>query len=228
MTHSFPIVFQPRPLLDNVTVALAPVDQFTGRPVRRGVKAWLWDAARQLKLPYRVIRNLSGHLVFVNLPAQAEYDFQVDAREAGYFGPQTLKFTPAPQNDPRPANDRVRRVVWLQRRPDTAFGDGTTLVRGMVTRGAVAAGEVSISIVPPVPGDPTFVATSDDRGVFALALRLPPPLAGEAPVPVLTTMRFEKAAAPTRELTRLLSDGRTHVFMEPVNLDGANEPIFES
>jgi hypothetical protein len=226
MTYSFPIAFQARRVQRNVTVALAPVDRFTGVPVRDGVKAWLWDVARREKLPYRAIRNLSGQLVFLDLPVQLAYDFLVDASEAGYFGDQTVHFVPAAANDPRPANDRVRQVVWLQRRPDSAFDEGTTLVRGMVARGAVPAGDVRVSVVPPVPDDPTFLTSSDGRGVFALALRLPPPPAGEVPVPVLTTIRLEKAGAPARDLIRPLTDGRTHVFLEAIDLDGVNEPIF--
>lgn len=219
------VAFQP-PFTDTVTAALMPVDRFSQVPVRRGVDARLWDAGRDQARSDRLVRNLSGHLVLLNHPRDAEYTFRVDAAAAGYRSPLDVTFNPSVEG--------IGFVVWLERLADFGFESGTTLVRGMVVRTAgdgspdspsPAAG-VTVSVVAAQPSDPPpFLIATDERGVFALAVRLAfDP--GAPHEPVSTTLRFEKAGAPVRELVRPLSHGRTHVFGEPIDLDGNNDPPF--
>lgn len=221
------VSFQP-PLIDQVTTALVFVDRFSLAPVRQGVKAWLWDPAADRPLSPRLIRNLSGNLVLINQPEDADYTFRVDPADAGYLQPPNVSV--------HPSTDGIRRVVWLDRRPDAAFDDQTTLVRGAVVRTAVDGSlaepapvvDVTVSVVPAPTRPVRYRTQSDERGVFALALRLPPPGAGELPAAVTTTLRFEKAGAPARELARDLTDGRSHVFVEAIDLDGTNQPHIQS
>lgn len=219
------VAFQP-PITDTVTAALMPVDRFSRLPVRRGVDARLWDVERDRARPDRLVLNLSGHLVLLNQPREAEYTFRVDAAAAGYRSPLDVTLNPSV--------DGVGSVVWLERQVDFGFDSDTTLVRGMVVR---TAGDGKPGDPSPVPGltvsvpstqsrrPPRFLATTDDRGVFALAVRPEfDPGAPDEPVP--TTLRFQKAGAPVRDLVRPLSHGRTHVFSEPIDLDRNNEPTF--
>ena len=81
MAHNFDIHFDDQWKIDNVTLALAPIDAFTGRIIPAAVKAEIEN------LPDVQIRNRSGMLVFINLPVQAEYKVIVDAKKAGFFDP---------------------------------------------------------------------------------------------------------------------------------------------
>jgi hypothetical protein len=219
------VAFEP-PFTDTVTGALMPVDRFSRLPVRRGVDAQLWDVGRDQARPDRLVRNLSGHLVLLNQPRDAQYTFRVDAAAAGYRSPLDVTFNPSV--------DGIGFVVWLERPADFGFEGGTTLVRGMVVRTAgdgspddpSPVADLAVSVVARQPDQPPpFLTTTDPRGVFVLAVRLEfDP--GAPDEPVSTTLRFEKAGVPVRALTRLLSHGRTHVFSEPIDLDGNNDPPF--
>jgi hypothetical protein len=221
----FLVASQP-PLTDTVTAALIPVDRFSRLPVRRGVVAKLWDVGRDQARPDRLVRNLSGHLVLLNRPRDAQYTFRVDAAAAGYRSPLDVTFNPSV--------DGMGFVVWLERLAEFGFESGTTLVRGMVVRTAgdgspghpSPVADLTVSVVATQPGQPPlFLTTTDTRGVFALAVRLEfDP--GAPDEPVSTTLRFEKAGVPVGALTRLLSHGRTHVFNEPIDLDRNNDPSF--
>lgn len=210
---------------DVVTAVLIPVDGVTRRPVRGGLDARLWDPVRQAPRPNRLIRNLSGHVVLVNEPADQDLTFRVEPAAAGYRGPLFVTFNPA--------RDGISRVVALERRPDGAFDGNKTLVRGEVVR--TADGE---SPPPRVPGltvtarpeadraGHQFPATTDERGVFALVIGLRVPATDEAGAAVPTVLRFAKAGLPVRELTVDLVPGRPHVFAEPVDLDGDDPTHF--
>jgi hypothetical protein len=124
--HSFPIYFDDDPKLDRVSLAVMPMDAFSGRLVTSGVKA---SVVGQLARP---IRNLSGQLVFINLPDEDTYRVNVDPSEAGYFAPPESEF-PDP-TDPD-AGKKRRHLVRLIRRPDFPFEGTTTLIRGVVVRG---------------------------------------------------------------------------------------------
>jgi hypothetical protein len=221
----FLVASQP-PLTDTVTAALIPVDRFSRLPVRRGVVATLWDVGRDQARPDRLVRNLSGHLVLLNQPRDVDYTFRVDAAAAGYRSPLDVTFNPSVEG--------IGLVVWLERSAGFGFESETTLVRGMVVRTAgdgrpgnpSPVADLTVSVVATQPGQPPpFLTTTDKRGVFALAVRLEfdPGAPGE---PASTILRFEKAGVPVRALTRLLSHGQTHVFDEPIDLDGNNDPPF--
>src|SRR3954453_12045943 len=114
--RGFPIHFDNDPPLDRVTLAVVPVDTFSGQPVTSGVKALVRG---QLARP---IKNLSGRLVFINLPVQERYGVTVDASKAGYFSPGDTEF---PDPDDPEAKKSRRHLIRLMRRPDFAY-DGTT------------------------------------------------------------------------------------------------------
>jgi hypothetical protein len=213
MSHSFGIAFEP-PRIDEVAFAIAPFDAFSGRIVGAGVEAKI-DG-----LPHKPLRNRSGLLVFFNLPPQPSYDYRVFAAKAGYFDPdnQPLSFDPAV--------DAPRRPIGLLRRPESDYGDASTLVRGVVCRGGVAAVGAVISIDPLEPGAPAFETRSGDRGAFALPLRLPAlaPIEAVEPVPIHFTV--DDGQGP-RAFVRDARGGRAHRFAAPLDLDVALLPELE-
>ncbi len=221
-----PIAFE-QARTDVVTAVLIPVDGVTRRPVRSGLDAQLWDPLRQIPRPNRLVRNLSGYVVLVNEPADQDLTFWIDPAAAGYRGPLFVMFNPA--------RDGVSRVVALEPRPDRAFDDGTTLVRGSVVRSGGGASPIrpqpvaGLTVTATPRADSAghqFPATADERGVFALAVGLKLPVTAEGPAPVPTVLRFEKAGLPVREVTFDLDEGRTHVFATAVDLDSDNPPHF--
>lgn len=226
MTDSVPIAFQP-PRTDVVTAAVMPIDGFSRAPLRAGVEAWLWDTERDQARPFQLVRNLSGHFVLLNQPRDADYTFRVDATAARYRGPIDVTFNPSV--------DGIGFVVRLERRPDFEFESATTLVRGVVVR---TGGNGSPGTLRPIEGatvsvpaaqanqPPSFTTTTDDRGAFALALRVVLSNPQEPETPADTTFRFEADGEGSRTLTRAVTDGRTHVFDESVDLDGTNDPQF--
>jgi hypothetical protein len=205
-----------------VTAVLILVDRYTRRTVTSGVKANLWDTDEDRALPDTMVPNLGGHLVLLNRPLDREYQFRIDPRGAGYSGPLDVTFTPS--------DGAQSEIVWLPYRPDTVFSPGTTLVRGVVVRdGSVdsPAEGINISADPQGVAPPPFVGVSNDRGAFAVAVRLSAPaLVVEDPPPVTTTFVFREGATTLRTLNRDLTRGREHIFDGPIDLDGANEPDF--
>lgn len=221
-----PIAFEPT-LTDVVTAVLIPVDGVTRRPVRSGLDAQLWDPQRQLARPRRLVRNLSGHVVLLNEPNDQDLTFRIDPAAAGYRGPLFVTFNPARDGD--------SRVVTLEPRPDHAFDDGTTLVRGSVVRsggGGTPARPQPVAGLTVTASPPTgaaghqFPATTDERGAFALAVGLKVAATAEGPFPVQTALRFDKPGLPVREFTVALVEGRAHVLAEPVDLDSDDQPHF--
>jgi hypothetical protein len=221
-THSFPAYFDATPRVDKVTFAVVPFDTFSGRVVASGVKAkvdGLFD---------RPIKNLSGRLVFINLPQQAAYAVSIDASDAGYFSPVNATFPPA--GDPNSAAAR-RLMVPLIRRPDFPYAEATTLIRGVVVRGsgsgAVPVPGASIRtgpivIVSPIL-DPQFKTSSDERGAFALPLTRRR-AHGDSET-YLVTLHL-KQGNNARTLTVEVSDGKSHSFEQPIDLTGTNVPKF--
>jgi hypothetical protein len=212
---------------DVVTAVLIPIDGLTRLPVRSGVRVQLWDPIGQAALPNRLVRNLSGHVVLLNEPADREMTFRIDPGTAGYRGPLFVAFTPAA--------DGVSRVVPLERRPDSSFDGIPTLVRGSVVRSAGAGtaaeparvpGLVVTASPPAAAAGRQFPATTDERGVFALAVGLKRLGDDDGPAPISTTLRFQKAGLPVREFDVALESGRTHVFAAPIDLDRDEEPPF--
>lgn len=218
---SRPATFYPdataTPRLDRVTLAVVPIDPVGGGVVRAGVRA------KVNGLPDRPLVSGSGMLVFINLPDQPQYEVEVDASGAGFFGPRTLTYQPPDPADPD--QERRRRLeVLLEPRPDYPFPAGTTLVRGAVLRGAAPVEGASIECRP--PGSlADFTARSGAAGSFALALRLPPSGDFDSRKPVPVRIRIGEGA-DLRELARSVVRGRSHSFLEPIDLAGANEPGF--
>jgi len=210
------ILFDSNPRIDRVTLAIGAVDSVTGGVIRYGV------GARIIGLTDRAIVNASGLLVFINLPDQAQYDVEVDGRRAGFPFVERFAFMPPPPGDKDPA--ARRRDVLLAPGPDYPFAPGTTLIRGVVTRGAAPVQDASISAAP-AAGGASFATRSIANGAFALALRLPPfgTHEAEAAVPVIIAVSEAGAA---RSFVRPLTNGRSHSFLEPIDLTGTNDPGF--
>ncbi|OJF14207.1 hypothetical protein [Couchioplanes caeruleus] len=206
-----PIAFEPD-LTDVVTAVVIPMDGITRRVVAMGVAVELWDPQRGTALPRRLVRNLSGHHVLLNEPADQDLTFRVVPGRAGYRGPVLVAFNPAAEG--------ISRVVPLERRPDADFADVTTLVRGLIVRSATPVAEAVISARPSPPAGPQFPATTDERGVFALAVHL-----GETG-PVRTTLHVEPGGGAARDVIVDLERGLTHVFTEVIDLDQTTTPQF--
>jgi len=209
------ILFDTPPRIDRVTLAVGAVDAVTGGLVRDGVSARIDGLSDQ------PIVNASGMLVFINLPDRPHYDVEVDGRRAGFPFVEHFAFVPPVAGNKDPA--ARRRDVLLAPGPDYPFAPGTTLVRGVVTRGSVPVAGASISAA--AAGGASHVTRSVPNGAFALALRLPPlgTHEAEAPVPVTITVA---EGGDARSFTRPLSNGRGHSFLEPIDLTGSNDPGF--
>jgi hypothetical protein len=221
------IAFEADPKRDDVTAVLVPADRTSRRPVRTGVQATLWDDQNDRALPDRLVHNLSGALVLLNRPLGETYTFRIDPTAAGYSGPFLVAFQPEVGNR--------RQVVWLASRPDSPFDPGMTLVRGVVTRTTAnaSAADLEVAVVPrrgdggaPQADDPTFTGITDQRGAFAVTLRLEPPDDGDLDASVEATITLNRGGNPHRELVVDLDHGREHVFAEALDLDGGNEPPF--
>lgn len=217
MPHNFDIRFNNDPPIDNVGFAVVPIDAFTGRIVVSSV------TARLKNLPDRPIRNLSGMLVFVNLPTQPSYQIEVFPETAGYFDPGE-KTWPVP-GDLTSAKSK-RLIVPLFRQPTAGVDTEATTVAGVVVRGVQpVVGAIIQAILPPTalpPGsnlDP-FETRSDGRGAFALRLRLP-----TDPANMVVDVKFRfKQGAFQRDIERLVEEGKFYSFEKPIDLIGANTP----
>lgn len=210
------ILFDAPPRIDRVTLAIGAVDAVTGSLIRNGV------SARITGLMDRPIVNASGMLVFINLADQPQYDVEVDGRRAGFPFVERFAFTPPAAGNKDPA--ARRRDVLLAPGPDYAFAPGTTLVRGVVTRGSAPVAGASISAAP-TAGGASFATRSIANGAFALALRLPPFGTHEAEAPVPVKIVLSEGGA-SRSFVRPLTNGRGHSFLEPIDLTGNNDPGF--
>jgi hypothetical protein len=213
---------------DVVTFAVAPMDAFSGRIVRSGVRA------KVKGLPDRPIRNLTGHLVFKNLPDQDKYTVVVDPTEAGYFAPEDSDF---PEN--ADAGKTKLHLVRLMRRPEFPFESDVTLIRGVVVRGAGPGAEVSGAAIwtgdlikptdplfnPSAPKPLRFETRSGRGGAFALPLTLPHSNDGATKAfPVTLHLQDGEDVRVLEDLQ--IKDGKPHSFCEPIDLTGRNMPGF--
>jgi hypothetical protein len=209
---SFPIYYDEDPIVDTVTFAITPIDAFSGMLVRAGVKAEV-DG-----LPNRPIKNLSGHLVFINLPASPKYTGTVNAREAGYFWPEPFDFVPSATAD-------KRRKVLLYPRPEFAYPPETTLIRGVVVLGTApnAPAVANARIYTDVP---SFETRSDTRGSFALALTLSTAMShgGKATVKLTLEQGGKTRLFPNLEII----EAKPQSFNMPIDLNGGNNPILRT
>lgn len=223
MARRYAVAFDDDPPIDKVVFAVAPIDAFSGRVVLHGVDA------RIQGLPDRPIRNRSGLLVFVNLPDRPKYTVHVTAEAAGYFDPALSDFVPESPAEV-PLREQQRRLdVLLLRRPTFAFDEQTTLVSGVVLRGDKSVEAAQIEAMLPqgvVPRSTTVVwgfrTSTDARGAFALALRLPPEVDSPGdPVPVIFQI---KHGEHERQFEKEVKEGHRHVFQKPIDLSGNEDP----
>lgn len=224
MPHTFEIRFPDEPHIDHVIVAVAPIDAFTGRIITTGISASLKG------LPNRPVRNRSGMLVFVRkngIPEQARYEIEVNAEKAGYFNPDTPILYSPPATDNSNRANKPQIDVPLMRRPTSAIDTDATTVAGVVVRaaqpvaGATVFAELPTSMLP--PGGATlapFETRSDERGAFALMLRLP---AGSVTAAVTVKFKFSEGT-DVREIVRLVAEGKFYSFEEPIEMNIDNEP----
>jgi hypothetical protein len=175
-------------VIDDVRVAVALVDSFTGLMVTGRVKVTLLDNVSFRALPDRLLRNRSGMWVLTRRVAPGtpfaaadgagapeQYTFEVLATAAGYFDRERLVFLPDPA---RPLERRFD--VVLHRRPSAPLEPGVTTVVGTVKKngqpapGAVIRATFSGDSLPPGATElRRFESQSDERGAFVLRLRLP-------------------------------------------------------
>ena len=231
--HSFAIYFDDDPKLDTVSLAVVPMDAFSGRLVTSGVKA---SVVGQLARP---IRNLSGQLVFINLPEEDTYRVKIDPSDAGYFVPSESEF-PDPA-DPDAEKSR-RHLVRLIRRPDFPFDGTTTLIRGVVLRDEEPVEAARIWLDPlvkpalpgpdgiPKPAPRPFETLSGNRGAFALPLTIPNVNNALADVDIENgvikrTLHLQEGDDAV-DLEIEITDGKAHIFQKPIDLTGTNEPPF--
>jgi len=210
------IAFDESPRIDRVTLAIGPVDGVSGLLIRRGATALVAGLAD------RPIVNASGLLVFLNLPDRPQYEVEVDARRAGFPFIERVIFTLPPPASKDPC--ARRRDVVLSPGPDYPFPPGTTLIRGVVARGGAPVAGASIAATP-AGGSAAFHARTVANGAFALPLRLPPLGSHEAESDVAVTILVAEGA-DSRSLVRPVENGRSHSFLEPIDLGGGNDPGF--
>ncbi len=218
MKHSFDIEFEP-PITSFVTTALVPVDRFSRRPLRAGVSALPWDIEKDRALPYRMIRSRSGYLVLLDQPFGQSYLFRVDASTAGYISPIDVSVTPSADNR--------KQLVLLDRAAGFSFEPEATLVRGTIANAETAPGiRPGLANAQVALAGERFQTTTDQRGSFALGVELPAPPAGEPAAPVDVELSVTHPDHETRLFSVTLEPRRTHIFTEPIEIDGTNEPAF--
>ena len=234
------IGFETDPPEDIVNFAVAPIDALTGRIVDRNITASITveKEAREsgiLKLPDKPIRNLSGLLVFVNLPEHPLYHVHVQARDAGYFDPDPKDFPPSDRQETSDPGDRFRLDFPLIPRPGFPFSDEVTLISGAVVRSDDGVAGARISAI--VPGstagvDQTFETRSDERGAFALAVRLPDLSANgdsennEAVDFMIETKGDNGGWRLELELTGLkIFEGQSRAFKQAIDLANPGNPV---
>jgi len=212
-----------QPQNDEVAFALAPIDSFTGTIVKTAV------TARIKATDQRARRNLSGMLVFVNLRdpdsdedlAGTRFEIEVDARDAGYFNEMVDVAHPSEVA----LDDELLTIVPLFPKPESAFTNETTLVRGVVLQDGLPVDRATIGAIEsetePDPGDPLpFETRSSSRGAFVLPLRLSARTPGQAGVPSARFwFRFGTEDRPAaRQMAKEVTDGKPHRFEKPIDL----------
>ena len=215
------IVFDddPPPRIDRVSLAIVPTDVYSGRIVTQKIKAAVKVKNIGNYLPTKPRRNLSGLLVFVNLPANTVYEVKVEAQEAGYFDPDIFDFQPLPEN----SNDAAgrRKVVNLYRKPDYPFESEITLVSGVVQLNHQPVLDALFEVTTN-PGSDSFKTKTDQRGAFALALRLPQiDEANNTPASVDFKITHPDG---NLQFSKDVFENRRHVFVQPIDLSNPVVP----
>jgi hypothetical protein len=232
----FEIAFDEELPKDEVLVAVAPIDSFTGRIVQGHVDVHIEG------LYQRPIRNFSGMLVFLKPKTtradgeetspqtdQEKYEISVTAEAAGYFDPDPAVFEPPVSDDGSDSTIQRRVDVPLLRLPSFPVPEETTLVSGVIVRGdepltgARIWVELPAGLVPRGSASPKpFETRSYRRGAFALALRVP---AWEENMDstVKVVLHVEEGA-DHRQFELYVQENRRHVFQKPIDITGSNPP----
>jgi hypothetical protein len=245
------IGFEADPPEDFVIFAVAPIDAVTGRIVRFNITASIsvndgTASSKLLQLPDKPIRNRSGLLVFVrekNSPIYPKYRIDVKAKAAGYFDPEPIDFIPPQPDSAFNPRDRLRVDFQLFPRPGSLFQDEATLISGVVLRGVKSVEGARISAKIPVENQistNSFETRSDERGAFALALRVPrfaedggshegTDNSSDKGVSVefkIETRRGNDEWQSDFEMKDLkVIESRRHVFKSPIDLDKSAKPL---
>jgi hypothetical protein len=250
MVHRFAVAFEKDPPEDIVNFAVAPIDALSGRIVQGNITATVSvlstaTESGELRLPDKPVRNLSGLLVFINLPDYPKYRVTVSAKTAGYFDPDPIEFTPPAPDDNSDPKNRLRLDFILFPRPGFDFSDEATLVSGVLVRGEekVQGARISVEVSSTPFGRlrnngaaKAFETRSDERGAFALAVRLPAfSENGGSGVGVDKGVSV-KFRVETRnnsgdwelvlEWDIQIIEGRRQVFKRPIDLMVSDNPIF--
>jgi hypothetical protein len=209
----------PPPPIDRVSLAIVPTDAYSGRIVTQKITASLKIKNISDTLPIRPRRNLTGLLVFVNLPTNAVYEVKVEAQNAGYFDPDVFDFQPLPDSS-TDAGGR-RKVVLLFRKPEFPFENEATLVSGVVQFNHQPAMNALFEVTTE-PGSESFKTKTDQRGAFTLAMRLP---ALDEPNNTPVSVEF-KITHPdgNRQFNADVLEGRRNIFTQPIELSNSNVP----
>jgi hypothetical protein len=249
MTHSFKINFDP--LADRLKpertlkldIVMTPVDAFD-QTIVHGVKANIE------KLGKRAGVSLSGHLVFERLPEQFdEHLVTFDMDGTGYF-PEPPRLIALPQVRVKPAElfpvpddpadpdplavalARDTRLLRLIRRPEAVIDGTAMIVRGGVVRDGKPAEGVDVTgsvFEDDPPAKDEFSTRTNEKGNFAIRLRLPPPAldadAVEVPQRAHVRLRFDDAhewrsdqdIMPQGEDHRL-TDMTSYIIRDPIDI----------
>jgi hypothetical protein len=232
MARRFAIAFEEERPVDEVLIAVAPIDALTGRIVRQNVDARIDD------FPFRPIRNLSGLLVFLKpkvepddveatepLPDRTTYSIRVTAEAAGYFDPEPIEFVEPLSDDVTGPKTNRRKDVPLHRLPTYPFESESTLISGVLVNGENVVQGARIWAILPAGSAlrngnllKPFETKSDRRGAFALPLRLPA-LEDSSANPVTLNLHFQRGSDGGLLKGEVdVLEGRRHVFKKPVDM----------
>src|SRR5438067_1834824 len=112
-------------LVNNLSFAVFPIDDFTGERPASGIKV-------SLKEPYREgILNNSGYYLFLDLENDAKYTIVIQSDTEQYANSETTIDLATLRQDPNFQKNPVVSILLL---PTTAyhFSPQTTLIRGIV------------------------------------------------------------------------------------------------
>jgi hypothetical protein len=208
------------PLVDEVLLAVEPIDAFTGQIVQGPVECEIKD------FPCRPIRNRSGLYVFLSDTQQQDaYHIRIKAQEVGYFD-KAFDFRPPDPDASIAEGVRARRVVVpLLRRPTMPYTDSATLISGVVVRGEEPVVNADLWVDLPdqplpdnPPADTQFRTLTDERGAFSLALRVPDST-------VTVTMHINDETAH-RSISGVVEEHGRHSFKKPIDFSIPADPNF--
>lgn len=234
MTHSFPIIFEPRPIREgpdrpvSPDIVFTPVDGFTGRVVS-GVSACIKAQSAWAR------RSASGHLFFERLYPADQHLVSFETGQSGYFSipdrtidmpqqrvlPTDSFASEAALNAALAADTRILRLV---RRPEAVTDGEMLVVRGGVRRNAEWA--EGVEVTGHVDGNPeVFRSLTNERGVFAIRLRPAPEMldadALQIPRHVRVRLQFDGGNDWISDAPGgpgLLTDQKTHMINQPIDI----------